>query len=299
MKRSEIIDAIDRSHRERPILKDHCRCAMPSNREVKKIVGDAKRLLLPGFYGDRVAETGNRLRTAVIVARLRRRLARQIARVLLYLETIRGRGDAIRRGGTLADAFLLRIPTIRPLLAFDLEAHLQGDPAAFNRDQIVIAYPGFYAILIYRLAHELALLEVPFLPRMFTEFAHRETGIDIHPGASIGASFMIDHGTGVVIGETAVIGSHVRIYQGVTLGAITTKGGQSLRGVKRHPTIEDGVTIYAGASILGGNTVVGALSTIGSNAFITESVAPGTRVSIKTPDLSVRPPKEGDPHEHP
>jgi len=298
MKRSLIIDEIDRSHREQPILKDHCRCPMPSNREVKKIVADAKRLLLPGFYGDRVAETGNRIHTARLVGRLQRRLSRQIARVLLYLESTRGRRDALIQGKRLADVFLTRLPAVRRLLAADLEAHLDGDPAAFNRDQIVIAYPGFYAILVYRLAHELTLLDVPFLPRMFTEFAHRETGIDIHPGARIGPSFMIDHGTGVVIGETAVIGAHVRIYQGVTLGAITTKGGQSLKGVKRHPTIEDGVTIYAGASILGGGTVVGTAATIGSNAFITESVAPGTRISIKLPDLTVRPPKAGEPHDH-
>jgi len=174
------------------------------------------------------------------------------------------------------------------LLHTDLEAAYRGDPSAFNRDQIVVSYPGFYAIAIHRIAHELLQLGVPVIPRMMSEYAHRHTGIDINPGAVIGDSFFIDHGTGVVIGETAVIGNNVKIYQGVTLGAMSTKGGQLLKGVKRHPTIEDNVTIYSGASILGGETIIGANSTVGSNVFITGSLPKNSKVTIKIPELVIK-----------
>ena len=152
----------------------------------------------------------------------------------------------------------------------------------------MFSYPGLFAITVYRLAHELQVLGVPMIPRIMTEYAHSVTGIDIHPGATIGENFFIDHGTGIVVGETTVIGKGVKIYQGVTLGALSTRGGQSLRGKRRHPTIEDNVTIYAGASILGGNTVIGRDSVIGSNAFITESIAPNTTVTIKNQELQLR-----------
>ena len=281
----DIARAIDRSHGEQPIRRDHGRCGMPSNREIKRIVFEAKRLLLPGYYDGRIPETGSRLRTAFAVRRLHRRLTRQIVRVLRYLGGRDSACESKRRAAGLSKTFLAALPEVRSLVALDLEAHYEGDPAAFNRDQIVIAYPGFYAILVHRLAHAMDRAGIPFLPRMASEFAHRETGIDIHPGATIGERFMIDHGTGVVIGETAVIGNNVRIYQGVTLGALTTKGGQSLRGVRRHPTIGNDVTIYAGASILGGGTVVGGGATIGSNAFITESVPAGAKIAGKIPDV--------------
>ena len=167
----------------------------------------------------------------------------------------------------------------------DLEAAFQGDPAAKYRDEIILSYPGMFAITVNRLAHELFLLEVPLIPRIMTEYAHSITGIDIHPGATIGKYFFIDHGTGVVVGETTVIGDRVKIYQGVTLGALSTRGGQKLRDVRRHPTIEDDVTIYSGASILGGETVVGKNSVIGSNVFITSSIPADTKVSMKDQDL--------------
>jgi serine O-acetyltransferase len=173
-------------------------------------------------------------------------------------------------------------------LAADVAASFEGDPAAFSTDEIIWSYPGIYAITIYRLAHELYLLNVPLIPRMMTEFAHSRTGIDIHPGATIGHHFFIDHGTGIVIGETTVIGNFVKIYQGVTLGAMSTRGGQILKGVKRHPTIEDHVTIYSGASILGGSTTIGEGVVIGSNAFITKSVPEKTRVSVKNPELQFK-----------
>lgn len=177
-----------------------------------------------------------------------------------------------------AKKFLMGIPAIRAAMEADLQAFLAGDPAAAGEEEIIVSYPGFYAIWVQRLAHRLYELGVPLLPRMMTELAHSRTGIDIHPGAVLGSAFFIDHGTGVVIGETTAIGRSVKIYQGVTLGAISTRGGQSLKGKKRHPTIEDAVTIYAGASILGGETVIGKDAVIGANAFVTASVAPGSVV---------------------
>ena len=160
--------------------------------------------------------------------------------------------------------------------------------AAKGYDEIVLAYPGIYAITVYRLAHELYLLNVPLIPRMMTEIAHSTTGIDIHPGATIGAYFFIDHGTGIVIGQTTIIGEHVKLYQGVTLGGLSTRGGQSLAGAKRHPTIEDRVTIYAGATILGGETVIGSDCVIGANAFVTRSIPANTTVIMKSPELLLR-----------
>lgn len=188
-------------------------------------------------------------------------------------------------GREKAEAFFCRLPQIREYLKEDLQAALEGDPAAQSEELVLRCYPGFHAVLIYRLAHALLELEVPVWPRVLTEQAHSSTGIDIHPGAKIGRFFFIDHGTGVVIGETAVVGDHVKIYQGVTLGALSTAGGQQLRGVRRHPTIEDSVTIYANATILGGETVIGQGSVIGANVFLTESVAPFTRVSVAPPKL--------------
>ncbi len=183
------------------------------------------------------------------------------------------------------DEFLLRISKIRDYLATDVEAAFDGDPAAYSTDEIIYSYPGLYAITVYRIAHELFTMGIPLIPRMMTEHAHGKTGIDIHPGATIGRYFFIDHGTGIVVGETTTIGDYVKVYQGVTLGALSTSGGQSIRGKKRHPDIQDNVTIYSGASILGGETVIGEGSTIGGNAFITSSVPANTTVLMKNPEL--------------
>ena len=179
------------------------------------------------------------------------------------------------------------LPSIQSTLMKDLFANFDGDPAAFNKNEIILAYPGIWAIAINRIAHELYKLNVPLIPRIMTEYAHSKTGIDIHPGVTIGKYFFIDHGTGVVIGETAVIGEHVKIYQGVTLGALSTRAGQKLKGQKRHPTIEDYVTIYSGASILGGDTVIGKNAVIGGNAFITSSISADAKVSIKNQELDI------------
>ena len=206
----------------------------------------------------------------------------------LILRPTLGDGAALKAQETVL-AFLERIPAIRAMAQTDLTAFFDGDPAAFSTDEIVFCYPGLFAVTVYRLAHELYLLQVPMLPRIMSEHAHSETGIDINPGATIGDHFFIDHGTGIVIGETCVIGSRVKIYQGVTLGALTTRGGQSLRGQRRHPTIEDDVTIYAGASILGGNTVIGRDCVSGSNVFITHSIPPCTTVSVKSQELQFKP----------
>jgi serine O-acetyltransferase len=186
---------------------------------------------------------------------------------------------------------LKKLKDLRKSLAEDIRAAYQGDPAAKSFDEIIFSYPGILAIAIYRLAHELHLQEVPIIPRMMTEYAHSVTGIDIHPGALIGGHFFIDHGTGVVIGETTVIGDNVRIYQGVTLGALSLpmeEKGEMLRKMKRHPTIEDHVTIYAGATILGGETVIGAGSVIGGNVWLTRSVPSGTTVMIEPPKLKYK-----------
>ncbi len=188
----------------------------------------------------------------------------------------------------IALAFVARLPAVRRLLAEDVEAAFEGDPAAKNFAEIVVSYPSIRAIAVYRLAHELFLLGVPILPRMMTERAHDRTGIDIHPGAAIGSRFFIDHGTGVVIGETTEIGDNVRLYQGVTLGAKSPRHGSELRGVKRHPTIEDDVTIYAGATILGGDVVVGRGSVVGGNVFLLESVPEESRVVGEPPSYLVR-----------
>lgn len=214
-------------------------------------------------------------------------LVSQITLALLQGDPYQHSEKAVRKAKAveITEKFIDTLPKIQSYLAMDVEATFVGDPAAFNTDEIIFSYPGLYAIMVNRLAHELHLLKVPLIPRIMTEHAHGLTGIDIHPGATIGKHFFIDHGTGIVIGETTEIGDWVKIYQGVTLGGLSTRAGQGLRNHKRHPTIEDRVTIYSGASILGGETRIGEGSIIGGNAFVTKSVPPHTRVSIRDPDL--------------
>jgi serine O-acetyltransferase len=190
--------------------------------------------------------------------------------------------------GTRVERFVARLPAVRMLLAEDVEAAFDGDPAAKSYAEIVTAYPSVAAVATYRVAHELHALGIPLVPRVMSETAHARTGIDIHPGANIGRRFFIDHGTGVVIGETADIGDRVVIYQGVTLGALAPRKGQALRGVKRHPTLEDDVTIYAGATILGGETVIGRGSVIGGNVWLTHSIPPCSKVQIDPPRLQLQ-----------
>lgn len=284
-----ISDMLCKDYHSHPILRDHCSCRLPSNIEVKQIIMLAKELMFPGYFSKKsMSETGNYIHTRRFVRKLHKKLRAQISYALLYLADEEKDKLIKEKSCELCIEFIKLLPKIREMLFKDLDAHFEGDPAAFNRDQIVVSYPGFYAISIHRMAHELFKLNVPILPRMMSEFAHRETGIDINPCAQIGEYFFIDHGTGVVIGETTVIGNHVKIYQGVTLGALSTRGGQSLKGVKRHPTIKDHVTIYSGASILGGDTVIGSNSTIGSNVFITGSLPANSRASIKIPEMVIK-----------
>ena len=252
---------------------------LPDRDAVTDILSKLRRLVFPGYFRDKNYRIYNaKHNLSMLVEDVMFNLNRQISLAL---------GDD-SRGEGLCLEFLNRIPKVRAMVQTDLQAAFEGDPAAKSMDEIIFSYPGLYAITVYRLAHELHSLGVPMIPRMMTEYAHNATGIDIHPGAQIGEYFFIDHGTGIVIGETTVIGDHVKIYQGVTLGGLSTRGGQSLRGKKRHPTIEDDVTIYANASILGGETVIGKGSVIGASAFITSSIAPGTTVTIKNQEHQFR-----------
>ncbi len=251
----------------------------PDRDAVTDILGKLRRLVFPGYFWDKNYRIYNaKHNLSMLVEDVMFNLSRQIALAL----------EDEHRGQEICLEFLSRIPQVRAMVQTDVQAAFDGDPAANSMDEIIFSYPGLYAITVYRLAHELHSLGVPMIPRMMTEYAHNITGIDIHPGASIGEYFFIDHGTGIVIGETTVIGDHVKIYQGVTLGGLSTRGGQSLRGKKRHPTIEDDVTIYANASILGGDTVIGKGSVIGASAFITKSIEPGTTVTIKNQELHFR-----------
>jgi serine O-acetyltransferase len=246
-----------------------------------------------------VVEWVERCKRLILIERDRSALRAELPALVERLTRLL-RGLALRGAGAtpeqVALEFAARLPAIRQLVAEDVEAAFAGDPAAKSFAEIVVAYPAIRAIAIYRIAHELYRLGVPTLPRMMTEHAHDLTGIDIHPGAVIGRRFFIDHGTGVVIGETTQIGDGVRLYQGVTLGAKAPRHAEALRGVKRHPTLEDDVTIYAGATILGGDVVIGRGSVIGGNVFLLESVPEESRVVAEPPSYLVRP---RDPSERP
>ena len=254
----------------------HC---LPDRDIVVDMIEKLRRIVFPGFSREKNYRIYNaRHNLSMLMEDVLFNLSRQIALIL---------GDE-EKGKELSIRFFNQIPKVRAMVQTDLQAAFDGDPAASGKEEIIFSYPGLFAITVYRMAHELQILGVPMLPRMMTEYAHSVTGIDIHPGAAIGEYFFIDHGTGIVIGETTVIGKNVKIYQGVTLGGLSTKGGQSLRGSRRHPTIGDNVTIYANATILGGETVIGSGSVIGASAFLTDSVAPDTRVSIESQPLRFR-----------
>ena len=260
----------------------------PDNDDIVDIIEALRRIVFPGYFRNRSYRVYTvRNNISMILEDVIFKLIRQISIVLRYDEKYvsYSENEINETAERITFEFLGRIPKIRALIETDVQAAYDGDPAAYNKDEIIYSYPGLYAILVNRLAHELFLLGVPLIPRVMTEHAHSKTGIDIHPGATIGKYFFIDHGTGIVIGETTEIGDYVKVYQGVTLGALSTRGGQSLRNKKRHPTIEDNVTIYSGASILGGETVVGKNAVIGGNAFITRSVPAGAKVSIKNQEL--------------
>ena len=250
---------------------------LPDRQAVILLIKDIRRLIFPAYYGEAaLMSLAPEDYAALLLERIEKQLFRQIA-----LTLPEGQED---RAAELAAEMVAKLPQIAQKVQMDLEATFDGDPAAASREEILFSYPGLFAILVYRVAHELYHLQIPILPRMMSEYAHSHTGIDIHPGAQIGDYFFIDHGTGIVVGETTIIGDRVKLYQGVTLGALSTRDGHRSRAGQRHPTVEDDVTIYSGASILGGETVIGRGSVVGGNAFLTDSVREDTRVVIHAPE---------------
>ncbi len=253
------------------------RLRLPNRKAVVDILKELRCLMFPAYYGDPALMTlAPEDYAALLLDRIEEHLKHQIA--LSLPEDEADRADQIARD------FIAALPRVQEMLLKDVEATYDGDPAAQNKSEIIFAYPGLYAIFVYRVAHELYIRNVPMIPRIMTEYAHSRTGIDINPGATIGSYFFIDHGTGIVVGETTVIGSHVKLYQGVTLGALSPRAGHSSLPGKRHPTVEDNVTIYSGASILGGETVIGENTVVGGNAFLTQAVDANTRVVIQAPE---------------
>ena len=250
---------------------------LPDRQAVILLIKDIRRLMFPAYYGEAaLMSLAPEDYAALLLERIEKQLFRQIALTLPE--------DQEEQAAQLATEMVTRLPAIARRVQLDLEATFDGDPAAGSREEILFSYPGLFAIMVYRVAHELYQLQIPILPRMMSEYAHSHTGIDIHPGAQIGDYFFIDHGTGIVVGETTVIGDRVKLYQGVTLGALSPRGGHRSKPGKRHPTVEDDVTIYSGASILGGDTVIGRGSVVGGNAFLTNSVQQDTRVVIHAPE---------------
>jgi serine O-acetyltransferase len=292
-----LVEAIVSSYQTEPKTRHIDAGHLPNRDTIIELIRQIRELLFPGYFG-RQNLTSRTLEYHVgeLITSIHDKLYEQVNNAIRHQAT-RTNTDCPNCDTTaemIVQEFLGTLPALRATLATDVQAAFDGDPAAANTDEIIFSYPGLFAISVYRIAHELHKQQVPLIPRIMTEYAHNLTGIDIHPGATIDDYFFIDHGTGVVIGETTTIGKHVKIYQGVTLGALSTRGGQSLRGTKRHPTLEDEVTVYPGASILGGETIVGKGANISANVFLTQSVPPHTRVTTKNPELQYRnrPPKE-------
>lgn len=278
------------------------RVYLPNRSEIVQLVRDLLELLYPGFIGrQRLTRHNVAFHVGDLLPRIGESTFRQIHQCICYVNEAKGseggNGSALdmqaaeTRARDVTLSFLEGIPAIREMLAGDVQASFDGDPAALNRDEVILAYPGILAISVQRLAHSLYKLDVPLVPRIMSEWVHSQTGIDIHPGANIGRNFFIDHGTGVVVGETTDIGNNVKIYQGVTLGALSIpkdERGRVIRATKRHPTVRDNVTIYANAIILGGDTVVGEGSTIGGSVFVTSSVPPNSVVTFTPPELRMK-----------
>jgi len=273
-----------------------CSQALPSRNAVVEVIELLRSVLFPGYFGHSdVTDENSRYYVGVTLDRVRRILLEQIQRGLCFTDATTELSDATTRAAEITKAFLGRLPEVRRLLFTDIQAAYEGDPAATSREETLFCYPGMVAIISHRIAHELYVLNVPLLPRMITEHAHSITGIDIHPGARIGEAFFIDHGTGVVIGETCEIGRNVRLYQGVTLGAKSfplDEHGNPIKGIARHPIVEDDVIIYSGATILG-RIVIGRGASIGGNVWVTEAVPPGCRV-VQNQAHTVHGPRQND-----
>ena len=283
-----IVDDIVADYSERRIIDNLDVYSTPSTDVIVEVIQKLLRILYPGYHMDRTYKTYNIRTTISTVAEdVAYRLCQQIALALRFDENyaFKTEEEVQERAQEVTLQFMAALPRIREYLDTDIHALFDGDPASQSPDEIIICYPGLYAITVYRLAHEFYEMKVPVIPRIMTEHAHSRTGIDINPGATIGKYFFIDHGTGIVIGETTIIGDHVKLYQGVTLGALSLREGRSLMDVRRHPTIEDNVTIYSNASILGGETVIGHDSIVGGNVFLTRSIPAGTKVYAKAQEL--------------
>lgn len=268
----------------------------PNREVIKTIIKELRRVLFPGYFGTEMLtpSTSPRYFIGETLIGVERLLREQLILAITYTTDDCDEDEVCRRVADICTAFFDELPGIQQVLLTDVQALYDGDPAAGSKEEVIFTYPGLYAIYVYRIAHVLFESGVPIIPRVMTEIAHSSTGIDIGAGATIGEYFFIDHGTGVVIGETTEIGNHVKLYQGVTLGALSTRGGQRLSGVKRHPTIGDDVTIYSNASVLGGETVIGEGSVIAGSTFVTFSVPPNSRVSVKSQEITVRQPDERD-----
>ncbi len=291
-----LIASYDRDKRGHYIGKKY----LPSREEIFEIIELLFQVFYPGFYGRQDLTKGNlRYHIVTLVSTLREKLATQIEQCLCWAgETERdGKEDTTdgacaEHGRHIACRLLGRLPEIRDSLLLDVQAAYDGDPAAGSLDEILLSYPGLLAVTVHRVAHELYVMGVPLMPRIMSEWAHSRSGADIHPGATVGESFFIDHATGVVIGETSHIGGHVKVYQGVTLGALShpkDERGRVIRNTKRHPTVEDSVTLYANATVLGGQTVVGEGSVVGGSVFLTRGIPKRSRVAVKPPEKRVIP----------
>ncbi len=297
---TDLTDRIVESYQDIGTIHHLGHCPLPSTDALIEITQNLKEVIFPGYRRRQNLHMGNVVyHIGDLIDGLHDKFTQQIARALRHEHDLQ-RGidcadvaehDFEKLGQEKTIAFLERLPDIRSILAEDAQAAYDGDPAAHSLDEVIFCYPGLEAVTIYRLAHELNRLDVPLIPRMMSEWAHSRTGIDIHPAARIGRSFFIDHGTGVVIGETCEIAENVKLYQGVTLGALSfpkDPAGKLIRGRKRHPSIEQDVVIYSNASVLGGNTVIGVGSVIGASVSLTQSIPPHTIVTIDKPSLQFR-----------
>lgn len=260
---------------------------LPDRGDVIRIIKDIRRVMFPGYFGDEnISLISPNYFIGDKLTHIYGDLKKQVKAALDFRQQEEDQfEDTARKAEEICNVFFRRLPEVQQMLLKDVEAGYYGDPAAKSREDVVFSYPGLFAIFVYRIAHEFYVQDVPLLPRIMTEYAHSRTGIDINSGAQIGEYFFIDHGTGVVIGETTEIGNNVKLYQGVTLGALSTRSGQKLKGKKRHPTIRDNVTVYSGASILGGETEIGEGVIVAGGAFVTKSVPAHTKVIVKNPEL--------------
>lgn len=285
----DIVAAIAKNYSAKEIFFTDPDKHFPNRNAIIEIIEDLRRVMFPRYFGDETPTgTNPEYFIGETLIRVEDSLRRQLREALLFRDPDMEEEAVQARVDEICQNFFQKLPELQRILLTDVQAAFDGDPAAQSKEEIIFSYPGFFAIFVYRIAHELYVQKVPLIPRIMSEYAHSSTGVDINPGATIGEYFFIDHATGVVIGETTEIGNHVKIYQGVTLGALSTRAGQLLSGVKRHPTVEDNVTIYSNASVLGGETVIGEGSVIAGSAFVTSSIPKGARVSLKNQEVNVQ-----------